>query len=149
MERNTNPPSGFALTLHDKANGAVIEADEPLHAGHRYVVEATVDDAVAESFTPSAFPGEPPPSPRRETLVMSWFVTVGKVVAPGDDEGFGDELAQTTFVDGSNSVDDLRRNGWELPLTAGPNAALHVVLRDERGGAGWTSRGFTVVGGAK
>lgn len=147
-ERNTNPPSDFALTLRDKANDSEIEGDEPLEAGHTYVVTADVDDAVAESFTPSVFPGEPPPAPRREMLVMSWFVTVGQLVPPSDEETFGgDDSAHTTFVDGSNSVEDLSKNGWELPLTAGPSAALHLVLRDERGGVGWATRSFSVIGG--
>jgi hypothetical protein len=147
-ERNTNPASGFELTVRDDANGAVVESDQPLQAGHRYTVTADVDEANAESFTPRALPGEPPSRERRETLIMTWFVTVGELVTPGgSDEGFNDDRERTIFVDGSNDVEDLRRNGWEIPLTAGPSAALHLVLRDERGGTGWVTRSFDVVGG--
>ena len=79
---------------------------------------------------------------------MTWFVTAGELASPdGDDDGFGDDLARTTFVDGSNDIEDLVKNGWQLPLTAGSSAALHLVLRDERCGTGWTTRSFDVVGG--
>jgi hypothetical protein len=145
-ERNTNPASDFDLTLRD-SGGDVLESGEPLRAGHRYTVVADVDERTAEPFTPSARPGEPPPGERRETLVMSWFVTVGELVAPDGDDGFGDGVARTTFVDGSNDVEELLKNGWKIPLTAGSEAALHLVLRDERGGTGWTTRSFDVVGG--
>jgi hypothetical protein len=148
-ERNTNPTSDFGLTLRDEG-GAVVESDQPLRAGQRYTVVADVDDALAESFTPSTLPGEPNPRERRETLVMSWFTTVGEFVAPdGEDDGFGNEGGRTTFVDGSNDFEDLLRNGWQIPLTAGSSAELHLVLRDERGGTGWTARSFEVVGGEK
>jgi hypothetical protein len=148
LERNANPPSDFELTLRDRASGGTVENDQPLQAGHRYALLARVDDAVAESFTPRVREGEPNPGRRRETLVMSWFVTVGELVGPkDDDEGFGDDFSRTTFVDGSNRVEDLAENGWELPQNAGSSAELHLVLRDERGGTGWTARRFDVVGG--
>jgi hypothetical protein len=148
-ERNRNPASDFDLTLHDRETGVVIESGEPLQAGHRYTVVASVDERTAESFLPSARSGEPPPGERRETLVMSWFVTVGELAAPDgdDDDTFADDFVRTTFVDGNNDVEDLLKNGWKLPLTAGSSAALHLVLRDERGGTGWTTRSFDVVGG--
>jgi hypothetical protein len=144
-ERNSNPPSDFDLILRENA-GDDVESGEPLRAGHRYTVVANVDERTAESFTPSARAGEPPPRARRETLVMSWFVTVGEIVAPDgeDDESGG---PRTTFVDGSNEIEDLLKNGWKIPLTAGSEAALHLVLRDERGGTGWTTHSFEVVGG--
>jgi hypothetical protein len=146
-ERNTNPASDFDLTVRDR-EGNVVGRGEPLRAGHRYAVVANVDEQSAEAFTPSARPGEPRSGERRETLVMTWFVTVGELADPdGDDDGLGDDFARTTFVDGSNDVEDLLKNGWQLPLTAGSSAALHLVLRDERGGTGWTTRSFDVVGG--
>jgi hypothetical protein len=148
-ERNTNPPSDFDVSLRDDANGAAVEEAQPLRAGHRYTVTADVDDRVAESFTPSAFPDEPNPEERRETLVMSWFITVGELAAPNGSDGFAGENGRTTFVDGSNDLEDLLRNGWQIPLNAGPNAELHLVLRDERGGTGWTTRRFDVVGGER
>jgi hypothetical protein len=147
-ERNTNPDSDFELTLRDRESNVVVENGEPLRAGHRYTVVADVDERNAESFTPSARPGEPPAPERRETLVMTWFVTVGELEDPdSDDDGFGDDYARTTFVDGSNEIADLVKNGWQLPLTAGSSATLKLVLRDERGGTGWTTRSFDVVGG--
>lgn len=149
-ERNTNPASDFPVTLSDDQDGAALAADEPLRAGHRYTMRAEVDESAAESFTPVTRPGEPPSAPRRETLVMTWFVTLGEVLAPDGDDGFGgDGNPRTTFVDGHNAFPDLLRNAWQLPLTAGPSAELHLVLRDERGGTAWTSRRFEVVGAQK
>lgn len=149
-ERNANPTSDFELTLRDHEGDVVVEGDEPLRAGHRYTVIANVDERTAESFTPRPRPGEPPTGQRRETLVMTWFVTAGELASPdGDDDGLGDDFARTTFVDGRNEIEDLVKNGWQLPLTAGSSAALHLVLRDERGGTGWTTRSFDVVGGQR
>lgn len=148
-ERNSNPPSGFNVTLRDKENDAAVRDGQALKAGHSYRVTADLDEAIAETFTPVAVPGEPEPEQRRETLVMSWFLTVGTLVPPVDDVGFGEGDVRSTFVDGSNDFADLRTNGWELPLTAGPNAELHLVLRDERGGVGWSQKTFAVTGGEK
>lgn len=147
-ERNRNPPSDFGLSVSDKEGGGVIEEGEPLRAGHQYIVTADVDESAAESFMPAPREGEPPPSERRETLVMTWFITVGELDDPdGNDGELNDHFVRTTFVDGRNTVEDLARNGWKVPLTAGPSAELHVVLRDERGGVSWTTRRFDVVGG--
>ena len=146
--RNTNPTSNFDLTVRDNEGDVVVEYGQPLRAGHRYTVVADVDAGVAESFTPPTRAGEPAPRERRETLVMTWLVTAGEVVAPlGGTDGFDDDHSRTTFVDGSNDVADLLKNGWKIPLTAGPSAELRLVLRDERGGVGWTARSFDVVGG--
>ncbi|HET9929884.1 MAG TPA: hypothetical protein VFQ35_04320 [Polyangiaceae bacterium] len=147
-ERNRNPTSDFTLSVSDKDGSGAISEGEPLRAGHQYVVTANIDEGVAESFMPAAREGEPPPRERRETLVMSWFITVGELDDPdGDDGELNDDFVRTTFVDGRNTVEDLARNGWKVPLTAGPSAELHVVLRDERGGVGWATRRFEVVGG--
>jgi hypothetical protein len=146
--RNTNPASGFDLTVRDNEGNDVVETGDALQAGHLYTVVADVHEATAESFTPASLPGEQPPAARRETLVMSWFVTVGDLAAPeGDSEDFGGDFARTTFVGGSNEFGELLKNGWKIPLTAGSSAALHLVLRDERGGVGWAARRFDVVGG--
>ena len=149
LQRNTNPASDFELTLRDREGDVVVESGEPLRAGHRYTIVADVDPGTAESFTPSARPGEPQTGERRETLVMSWFVSVGELANPDDEDdgAFGDDFVRTTFVDGSNEIADLVRNGWKVPLTAGSRATLRVVLRDERGGVGWTTQSFDVVGG--
>jgi hypothetical protein len=148
-ERNTNPTSDFEVTVRDDAGDALVESDQPLRAGHRYTIAAGLDDAIAESFTPSGRPGEPQAGERRETLIMTWFVTVGEVVASESDEAFGDESPRTAFVPGSNDFENLLKNSWEVPLNAGSSAELRLVLRDERGGVGWTARRFDVIGGEK
>lgn len=148
-ERNANPPSNFSVTLRDKETSAVVEDGQALKAGHAYTVTAELDEEVAQTFTPAASPDDPEPEERRETLIMSWFLTEGGVVPPLDDPGLGEGDVRSTFVDGTNDFENVTRNGWELPLTAGPSAELHLVLRDERGGVGWTRQSFEVTGGEK
>jgi hypothetical protein len=147
-ERNKNPISNFDVTLRDEAGG-IVASDQPLQVGHRYIATADVDVSNAESFVPRASIGEPSPGARRETMVMSWFVTVGELFAPDGTHAIGGDNEPTTFVDGSNDFKNLLENGWKIPLTAGANAELRLVLRDERGGVGWTTRSFAVVGGEK
>ncbi len=148
-ERNTNPVSNFDVVLRDNADGAVLESDQPLQAGHRYIVTANVDEANAEPFAPSSPTSGPSTETRRESLVMSWFITEGELVAPDGTETLNSENEHTTFVDGNNEFENLVENGWKIPLTAGSSAELRLVLRDERGGVGWTTRNFAVVGGEK
>lgn len=148
-ERNANPPSNFTLQLRDKETKAVVKDGQSLEAGHSYTVIADLDEAIAQTFTPTALPGESAAEERRETLIMSWFLTTGSVVPAEDDSGFTEGDVRSTFVDGSNEFEDVTKNGWQLPLTAGSDAEIHVVLRDERGGVGWTSQRFAVTGGEK
>jgi len=146
-ERNKNPTSNFGVMLRDTTGNAVVGNDQPLRAGHRYIMTADLDAANSESFTPSSRPGEPSPEVRRETLVMSWFITLGELAPPDGSDGLVGENEHTTFVDGSNDFENLVTNGWKIPLNAGSSAELHLVLRDERGGVGWTTRSFSVIGG--
>ncbi len=145
-QRNVNPASDFGVTLRDKANGQTLREGRPLQAGHRYVVSAEVEQAASQTFLPAASVEEPDPTERRETLIMSWFITLGELIAT-DEEGFTGGDARTTFVDGTNELEAVGQNGWQIPLNAGNHAELHLVLRDERGGVGWTRRVFDVTGG--
>jgi hypothetical protein len=67
---------------------------------------------------------------RREAIRASWFVTGGELAA-GHTGRAEDDRATTTD------------NRWTAPSTPGP-AHLWIVLRDDRGGAGWASFRFEV-----
>jgi hypothetical protein len=142
-ERNANPPSSFELSLQEVDNGRTQQ--DTLTAGREYAVSAELEREVAELFTPAPSSGDEEPERRRETLNMSWFVTDGKLVELDGEAGFGAGGERTSFVDG-HDFDALLDNGWSLPLTADSQASVYMVLRDERGGVGWTERHFDVKG---
>lgn len=147
-ERNTNPELGFSLAASDKASGRAISSNGSLTAGHSYKLTAGLSEAAAQTFTPGQSPDEEQkPKARRETLVASWFINVGELVAPTEKESFNEGDPRTTFVDGHNEFDALLDQGWKLPLTAKSGAHVYVVVRDERGGVGWSERSFDVKGG--
>jgi hypothetical protein len=68
---------------------------------------------------------------QRETIGVAWYTTAGATV--------------DTDRTGRDSTDDAATsdNGWSAPSAAGP-ARLWVVLRDNRGGAGWAEYVFDV-----
>lgn len=70
-----------------------------------------------------------------EALRITWFVTAGEV-----------DRARTAIGPGGDPI-TLGTNTWTLPTEAGP-AALHLVIRDDRGGVSWLSRQIHVAGGA-
>jgi hypothetical protein len=71
-------------------------------------------------------------------------MTEGHPIAPDGEDTISDNDL-TTFVDGENELSALGFNGWQLPLSAGPeDATLTLVLRDERGGVGWVEHRFPV-----
>jgi len=147
-ERNNHPQLTDAVSVRDIGVTPAKSGVKTLQAGHRYAVTTAADDGIAESFVPEPSSDDPKPERRRETLVMSWFVTDGGFINPDPnaaEDPFTEGDSQTTFVDGSSKFKDVLVNGWELPLTAGPEEArLIVVLRDERGGTGWSEFRFPV-----
>lgn len=147
-QRNQNPAIDFAFEATEQEDDTVIGEEESLSAGRTYKLHADLAEDTAQSFTPTPSITEPDAKtePRRETLVASWFVTLGDIVAAEKDDPFGGD-PRTTFVDGHNDFDALLDNGWKLPLTADGDARIYVVVRDERGGVGWTQRKFDVKGG--
>jgi hypothetical protein len=68
----------------------------------------------------------------REQIRVSWFATAGVF----DDDRTGREPTDpTTYTD----------NGWTAPATPG-RVNVWLVVRDDRGGVGWSSYTFTVKG---
>jgi hypothetical protein len=147
-QRNTNPELPAEIAVVDLGVRAPVMPGEALQAGHEYSLQVDVAPEVAEEV-PEQLPAEGPLAARaipahRETLVLSWFMTHGHPIAPDGEETISDNDL-TTFVDGENELSALGFNGWQLPLSAGPeDAALTLVLRDERGGVGWAEHSFRV-----
>jgi hypothetical protein len=145
--RNLHPQLSESVTVRDIASSPP-KTVTSLQAGHRYKVTAALPDESVESFVPTPTEDDPKPEARQETLIMSWFVTDGSYFAPESPDGPGGAFGgdrHTTFVDGQNELEDVLTNGWELPLTAGPeDARLFLVLRDERGGVSWSEHRFAV-----
>jgi hypothetical protein len=128
-ELNANPlPDGLALAGVPLGEPPVTIALKP---------EQTVDlDAV---IPPSAIElrsipaSEGPPGQRLERLTASWFADAGKL-----------DKARTSFIDGEAPLAQTSHNRWTAPKAADwpPDgvAEFAVVLRDDRGGAGWLVR---------
>jgi len=93
------------------------------------LLHVAVDESQAESYVGPGLDGAP--ATLRETLLFSWFAELGDL-----------DNARTLFIDGSNSLADESADKWKPPATrvdARPTARLIVVVRDDRGGVGWTS----------
>ena len=76
---------------------------------------------------------EGPPGQRLERLTASWFADHGRIDAD-----------RTVFIDGVSPLDQTSRNRWTVPdVQHWPPDNLvkfMLVLRDDRGGAGWLVR---------
>ena len=127
---NTNPAPGTlsvdlaagAQALDDAGSVAVPRLEDTrLHVA--------VDDTQAESYVGSGADGGT--ATLRETLLFSWFAELGD---------FHDD--RTLFIDAVESLADATTDTWTPPATredARPTSRLIVVVRDDRGGVGWTT----------
>jgi hypothetical protein len=149
-ERNQNPAPTGELLVRDIREDRLLEDGDTLAADHEYALSLVLDESTSEPFLPSALPGAELGERRRETLVMSWFVTEGSFPSDGlfgDGDGpiAGGEGERTTFVDGQSDFSALLGNEWRLPRRLeSSEATLVLVLRDERGGVGWAEHRFAV-----
>ncbi|MES1207501.1 MAG: hypothetical protein ABUS79_16315 [Pseudomonadota bacterium] len=67
----------------------------------------------------------------RETLLFTWFAELGDF-----------DNHRTLFIDGVDALDGAAADKWKPPATRDdgrPASRLFVVVRDDRGGVGWTS----------
>jgi hypothetical protein len=93
------------------------------------VLHIAIDDSQAETYVGTGLDGDA--ATLRETLLVSWFAALGD---------FHD--ARTLFIDGVESLADATTDKWTPPATreeARATSRLIVVVRDDRGGVGWTS----------
>jgi hypothetical protein len=76
---------------------------------------------------------EGPPGQRLERLSASWFADAGRI-----------DKARTAFIDGVAPLDQTSHDRWTAPSAAewpADNLVQFIlVLRDDRGGAGWLVR---------
>jgi hypothetical protein len=174
-ERNANPDPAGRVVVRRWEDDKKLDEDAPLKADTVYELKAKFDDGtqcgekdpeegcLAETFLPGKLAGLDEPEPRRETLTMTWFVTMGATLVdepgerlnpegsgrgrPEDEEDETRGVERTAFVDGYE-FDDLVKNLWEIPFEPhADEALLYLVLRDERGGVGWAEHRFRVKGG--
>ena len=114
-------PSG-TQTLDDAGTVQVPRQQDSL-------LHVAVDEAQAETYTATAAGG--PTTTHRETLLFTWFAEVA-----------GLDNHRTLFIDGVNALDGAAADKWKPPATRDddrPMSRLILVVRDDRGGVGWTS----------
>ena len=93
------------------------------------LLHVAIDDGQAETYVGLGLDGGT--ATLRETLLFSWFAELGD---------FHD--SRTLFIDGANILADASADEWTPPATrvdARPTSRLIVVVRDDRGGVGWTT----------
>ncbi len=127
---NANPVPG-ALSV-DLPSGTEVLDDAGGVAVPRLqddVLRVAIDDDQAETYAGTGADGGA--ATLRETLLVSWFAEVGD---------FHDE--RTLFIDGDDSLAGATTDTWTPPAArqdARPTSRLIVVVRDDRGGVGWTT----------
>jgi hypothetical protein len=93
------------------------------------VLHVAIDDSQAETYVGTGLDGGT--AALRETLLVSWFAELGDL-----------HDSRTLFIDGVESLADATTDKWTPPAVredARPTSRLIVVVRDDRGGVGWTS----------
>ena len=128
-ELNHNPLPA-AITLAGQVLG---DPPLPIRALPGQTIDLGLDipPAAAEVRPIPAFEGDP--GQRLERLTASWFADGGRV-----------DTARTAFIDGETTLAETGQNRWTAPdaadWPAGGTVQFAVVLRDDRGGAGWLLR---------
>jgi hypothetical protein len=150
--RNQNPGPLGTVSLRVIGTEEAV-SDGTLIAGRNYTVRVELSEELSEVL-PEANAGAAesaqPAGERRETLVLSWFITPGETSAPdgGDDEVLGlfeDAEHRTIYVPGQSAFDELLEKGWRVPQSDRQTAELILVLRDGRGGVAWRRDQFLLV----
>jgi hypothetical protein len=127
---NANPAPG-ALSVDLPAGTAVLDDAGTVIVPRLQdnVLHVALDDSQAETYVGAGLDGGT--ATLRETLLVSWFAELGD---------FHD--GRTLFIDGVESLADASTDKWKPPAAredARPSSRVIVVVRDDRGGVGWTS----------
>ncbi len=140
---NENPVIGDLAVFDDETDRRITETDGvrtlPDRSTYRLVADIPAD--APDLFTPLATDEDSIPTPVKESMFMTWYVTGGET-----------EFVRTTFFDGEIPLEELRENFWRIPTRntlESDDLLLYLVLQDERGGMGWLSRRFTVKEGSR
>jgi hypothetical protein len=129
---NANPALGGLTATVDGTAAALDAVELPRDVEVPIGVELT--DTEAESYV------RDDGANARESLVLTWFVETGDT-----------ESQRTAFIEGFSALAGARANVWTLPVIEEEprdEASLTVVVRDDRGGVGWTTRTASL-GGAR
>jgi hypothetical protein len=126
---NANPVPG-ALSV-DLATGNAVLDDAGSVVVPRLqdnLLHVALDDSQAETYVGAGLDGGT--ATLRETLLVSWYAELGDL-----------HDTRTLFIDGVESLADAATDKWNPPAVrqdARPTSRLIVVVRDDRGGVGWT-----------
>lgn len=143
--RNNNPSPLGSFHVRELFTNQVVE-DAGLELGGIYRVRFNLDAALSEEILPA----DPQSGETlNETLVMSWFTTVGAPAEVLDDQADLDELAEdanpqgtsdrVVYLPGTSELEDIRQRLWILPRqTDATEGSIVAVLRDDRGGVAWS-----------
>ena len=96
---------------------------------HDNLLHVAVDEDQAQTYTAIDAGGRA--STQRETLLFTWFAELD-----------GLDNHRTLFIDGVDTLDGAAADKWKPPATRDDDRStsrLIVVVRDDRGGVGWTS----------
>jgi hypothetical protein len=110
-------------------------ADFTALTGESYPISVDVPATAAEHYS-AISPATGELQERREILTLTWFVEAGEM-----------DSQRTRFIEGAVGLEMLEDNMWKMPLAAeydGDQSLVTLVLRDDRGGVAWTSRGVSV-----
>jgi hypothetical protein len=143
-DANHNPIADRAFTLDGAAWPAPTANDDPCAQGPRvtagskgHVIGNTAQGSDREPYTVAM--GDPPVAiPTRESLQISQFTTAGKLKSQFSFVEATDENATTTV-----EVTWDAPEATEVPA-AGVAVTFTFVVRDDRGGADWTTRSLCV-----
>lgn len=157
---NENPTFTGSLLFRSVSSGDELPEGAPLKSGDTYWMNLEIEETECESDEPGAnclaewFIPESTlglaEEARRETLVMSWYMTKGHTFPEtlnGEDyvPDTGSNLGQQTFyVHGVEAIEGMLTNLLDLSKERPGDAEVLVVLRDERGGVAWRRFPFTV-----
>jgi len=143
-DANHNPTAERGLTLDGAAWPAPGAANDPCAQGPRvaagskgHVIGSTTEGSDREAYT--VMMGDPPVAiPARESLQISQFTSRGKLKSQFSFVEAADQNATTT-VDVAWDAPEAN----EVPA-AGEAVTFTFVVRDDRGGADWTTRTLCV-----
>lgn len=93
------------------------------------LLHVAIDDGQAQTYPGTDASGAA--ATLRETLLFSWFAELS-----------GLDNHRTLFIDGVDTLDGAAADKWKPPAARDdgrPASRLFVVVRDDRGGVGWTS----------
>jgi len=127
---NANPaPGGLSVDLVSGAQALDDAGTVQVPRLQESLLHVAIDEAQAETYEGTGPDGGT--ATLRETLLFSWFAELGDL-----DNG------RTLFIEGASSLADQSADKWKPPVTrvdARPTSRLIVVVRDDRGGVGWTT----------